>query len=175
MIDVHVLTMRNHPPFGRRENLNYIIEALSKEPVNIHIVDVDEIGNEGAMRIKGMRRGTAEWVGWVDADDELIPGAYQMLLDRKGETPFVWSNELIKQFNKAGKVVSESIYTDPHHMMIIHRDILDLEALAARKIRFGTVTEFHKFKNIGTHVNEIGYVWNRHRDSDCLVAKALYK
>lgn len=167
--------MRNHPPFGRRENLTYILEALSKEPVNVHIVDVDIIGNEGVMRIKGMRQGTAEWVGWVDADDELIPGAYQMLLDKKGETPFVWSNELIKQFNGRGEVVSERIYKDPHHMMIIHRDILDLEALAAKKRLFGTVSEFHKFKGIGTHVNEIGYVWNRHSDSDCLVAKALYK
>lgn len=175
MIDVHVLTMRNLPPYGRRENLKYIIETLSKEPVNVHIVDVDEIGNEGSMRIKGMRQGTAEWVGWVDADDELIVGAYQKLLDNKGATPFVWSNELVKQFNSSGKVVSTSVYKEPHHMMIIHRDILDLEALAAKKRLFGTITEFHKFKSIGTHVNEIGYVWNRHRDSDCLTAKALYK
>ncbi|BBA65474.1 hypothetical protein [Xanthomonas phage XacN1] len=173
MIDVHVLTMRNHPPYGRRENLPYILDALSREPVNVHLVDVDQIGNETAMRIKALQKGTSEWVGWVDPDDEIIPGAYQMLLDHKGNTSFAWSNELVNSFDRNGKLVSTTVYREPHHMMIIHRDVLDLDYLAKRE--FATVIGLHPLMKIGTHVNEIGYVWNRHPDSDCEVAKRLYK
>lgn len=173
MIDVHILTMRNHPPYGRWENLPYILDALSREPVNVHLVDVDEIGNESAMRVKALQKGTAEWVGWVDPDDEIIPGAYQMLLDNKGDTSFVWSNELINTFNRNGKLVSTTVYREPHHMMIVHRDALDLDYLAKRS--FATVLGLHHLKKVGTHVNEIGYVWNRRTDSDCEVIKSLYK
>ena len=167
-VDVHILTMRNHPPYGRRENLPYILDVLSREPVNVHLVDVDEVGCETNMRIKALKMGTSEWVGWVDPDDELIPGAYQMLLDYKESHPFVWSNELVNTFNSDGKLVSTVIYKEPHHMMIVHRDVLDFEAL--NKTKFSTVLALHPLKAIGMHVNEIGYVWNRHADSDCEVA-----
>lgn len=173
MIDVHVLTMRNHPPYGRRENLPYILDVLSREPVNVHLVDVDQIGNETDMRIKALKKGTAEWVGWVDPDDELVPGAYQTLLDYKEDKPFAWSNELVNTFNHEGKLVSTVVYREPHHMFIVHRDIVDYDALS--KIKFATVLGFHPLKKVGMHVNEIGYVWNRYKDSDCEVIKNLYK
>ncbi len=173
MIDVHVLTMRNHPPYGRRENLPYILDILSKEPVNIHLVDVDVIGNETEMRIKALKMGTSEWVGWVDPDDNIVPGAYQTLLNHKEHNPFVWSNELVNSFNNDGDIVSTIVYKEPHHMFITHRDILDYDAIS--KTKFGTVLAFRPLKHIGIHVNEIGYIWNRYIDSDCEVIKTLYK
>lgn len=96
-----------------------------------------------------------------------------MLLDNKGDTSFVWSNELINTFNRNGKLVSTTVYREPHHMMIVHRDALDLDYLAKRS--FATVLGLHHLKKVGTHVNEIGYVWNRRTDSDCEVIKPLYK
>jgi hypothetical protein len=171
-IDIHVLTMRKYDGYGKRENLEYIQDILASEPVNLHIVDVESIGHESHSRIQGISHGNANWVGWVDPDDEIIPGTYQKLLDVVGDKKFAWSNELVKVFNSKGDVATTRITTIPHHMMIMHRDVLDPNIFLQRKFAASVCIQY--LIKEGVHLNEIGYIWNQYNDSDCQVAQMIY-
>lgn len=172
LIDIHVLTMRNYEGYGKRENLEYIQDILAPEPVNLHIVDVAVPGNESHSRVQGISHGNAPWVGWVDPDDEIIPGTYQKLLDIVEDKKFAWSNELVKVFNAKNIQVSSRTNRIPHHMMIIHRDILDPNIFLKR--RFAASMCIQYLAKDGVHLNEIGYIWNEYRDSDCQLAQMTY-
>ena len=74
-IDVHVLYCY--------EPIRWIDDALislAAEPVNVHLVPGIK-GKVGLARANAFRRGTAEFVAFVDGDDAVVSGAFQAALD----------------------------------------------------------------------------------------------
>lgn len=74
-IDVHVLYCY--------EPVRWIDDALislAAEPVNVHLVPGIR-GKVGLARANAFRRGVAEYVAFVDADDEVVSGAFNAALD----------------------------------------------------------------------------------------------
>ena len=74
-IDVHVLYCY--------EPVRWIDDALislAAEPVNVHLCQGIK-GKVGLARANAFRKGTAEYVAFVDADDEVVSGAFQAALD----------------------------------------------------------------------------------------------
>ena len=77
VVDVHILL---HPTQDRSAKLDPLLEALDKEPVNIHLVTgYDRLIGKG--RAEGFRLGTSEVVSYVDDDDEIIEGAFTHILE----------------------------------------------------------------------------------------------
>ena len=72
-IDLHIL----HSPGWHIDLFERAIASTEGEPVNVHIVPY--AGNAGADHAHGYRQGTAPYVTFLDADDELIPGGLAAL------------------------------------------------------------------------------------------------
>ena len=74
-IDVHVLYCY--------EPVRWIDDALislAAEPVNVHFLKGIK-GKVGLARANAFRQGTAEYVAFVDADDAVVPGAFDAALE----------------------------------------------------------------------------------------------
>lgn len=74
-IDVHVLYCY--------EPMRWVDDALislAAEPVNVHLCKGIK-GKVGLARAHAFRQGTAEYVAFVDADDEVVSGAFNAALD----------------------------------------------------------------------------------------------
>lgn len=77
MIDIHVLTYSG----TRQEWLDQCLESIaSQSGATLHVVQGDE-GNVGAGRARGYLLGEHEYVGYVDSDDYLLPGAVDACLE----------------------------------------------------------------------------------------------
>lgn len=73
-IDLHILRSDDWPAdlFARA------LASTEGQPVNVHVVPYT--GTLGRNRAHGYRQGTAPYVAFLDADDELIPGGLSALL-----------------------------------------------------------------------------------------------
>lgn len=83
-VDVHVLHMPYEKPSWREKCLN----QLAAEPVNVHHLD-GIAGDIRAARNAAFRVGTAEYVSFVDLDDEITPGIFQHCIDILDQNPDV--------------------------------------------------------------------------------------
>ena len=157
MIDVHILLMGDE----NKQLLDECLASLADEPVKIHFTKGID-GHPGKARTRAVSLGTNEYVGWVDPDDYIIPGSYSKLL--KTGAPFAWTDELIYDLrsNDLYKPIRQRISSIPHHMHIIHRDILDTQLLS-NNVR-GDVIPFLKkmAQNNSVHIPEVGYVWRNY-------------
>jgi hypothetical protein len=73
VIDIHVLTLPD-----RADKLERCVASLRHPAVSVHVVEgVD--GDIGAGRQQGYAAGTAPWVAYVDDDDWMEPGAFDVL------------------------------------------------------------------------------------------------
>ena len=70
-VDVHVLQCYEPPAW-----LDACLRSLETEPVNVHLRPGIQ-GQVGLARARAFRHGTAEYVAFVDADDEVVSGAFQ--------------------------------------------------------------------------------------------------
>ncbi len=157
MIDLHIT-------IHGKERLDWFeecLDSLSKEPVNIHFTQ-SIIGNLPQARWDGMQKGSAEWVGWVDADDLIIPGIYSKLLDNVGCHKFAYANEEVWVYEEDQQTITHKYtYTSPHHIHIIHRSVLEYGRIIQFKNNQSPDLWTHDFTASGVHLNEIGYIWRR--------------
>lgn len=154
MIDVHVITLPNDDKilFER------CIDSLRDEPVTVHIIK-GVVGDFSAGRISGLSSGTHRWVSWVDPDDYVIPGAYQRLLDIVGSNKFAWAAEKVitTDATLCGSY-HEYINNQPHHMMIIDRDLINFDHIKQSE---PTLVDYwtRRLKSKGVFDPQVGYVW----------------
>lgn len=71
-IDLHILTI----PTTNQTWLELLKQDLSTEPCTVHLIQ-GIIGDIGAGRQKGFRRGYSKYVAKIDPDDRLYPGIIQ--------------------------------------------------------------------------------------------------
>lgn len=74
-VDVHVLHCYEPP-----EWIDACLQSLATEPVNVHLC-AGVVGKVGLARANAFRQGSAEYVSFVDADDEVVSGAFNAALD----------------------------------------------------------------------------------------------
>lgn len=152
MIDVHMLLMGN-------ENIDLLqkcLNSLSNHPITLHVCPGIK-GDLQSARRNAISKGTNDYIGWVDPDDEVAPGIYSKLLQHAPEHQFVWAKEEIRVYNLNGTLSHSYIRHSPHHIHIVHRDLIKPEFFDPERradIWVGGLTRHGKF------VNEIGYIWN---------------
>lgn len=73
-IDLHILRPDDWP----QNLLDRAMASTEGQPVNVHVVPY--AGHEGRARAEGYQRGSAPYVAFLDADDELIAGGLEALL-----------------------------------------------------------------------------------------------
>lgn len=166
MIDVHILTL----PDEDKTLLKECLKSLDEENISIHLVDGVE-GHVGRGRAKAIQKGTNEWIGWVDSDDFIIPGAYNKMINQSKENPeigFWWMNEEVWDLLPSDLYAPVNKYTSvrPHHIHIIHRDLIDYDIIEGIKNDFGKILNKLSI-NHGKHINETGYVWRQYNKSSC--------
>lgn len=76
-VDLHILTCERTT--RRREWLDQAVASCDGQPVALHLIS-NEIGTIGEGRAIGLAEGSAEFVGWLDDDDWLLPGAVESCL-----------------------------------------------------------------------------------------------
>lgn len=166
MVDVHVLVTGTESKRWYQE----CIASLSARPVTLHICN-GILGDIPKSRALAISRGTHEYVGWVDSDDYALPNCYAKLLSVIGGAPFAWMNEYEYKYNASMQHISTSIRTQPHHMHIIHRDVLDYSVIRNphdgceySKVWTKPPSEIwiRKLMSQGVHFNEVGYVYRRY-------------
>lgn len=161
MIDVHVLLMGNE----RQDLLDQCMESLKDEPITLHICE-GIMGDLLTARINAISKGSHEFVGWVDPDDLVIPGAYQRLLDMIGDRNFAWASEEVWYMDDSlTEIKMKTIRRTPHHMHIIRRN-----AITEEFIRKGTMSHepdawVNKLVPTGIFDDNVGYVWRNYAAS----------
>ncbi len=151
MIDVHVLTWSGTRP----DWLEQCVKSIEAEGLTVHVTRGVE-GNVGAGREQAYRLGSSEFVGYVDSDDYLLPGAGEACLrglekyrhvvtlerrlcgERMGKKP--WGDHHFTVYRRAD--VLPLLPAMPEHP--IHCDQLLVRKLCPRQLSF------------------IGYVWRMH-------------
>ena len=73
-IDCHVLHCYEPPAW-----IDAALASLDGEPVNVHLCSGIP-GKLGLARARAFARGKAEYVSWLDGDDEIMPGAFDAAL-----------------------------------------------------------------------------------------------
>jgi hypothetical protein len=110
-IDVHIIHY-----LEPQWMLDRCLASIEGQPVNIHIIKGVEEWPPFKGRKKGFAAGTAKYCSYVDPDDEVMPGAYETLIQHDGYD-LIWGNELIYSREK---VVT---FTGIHHAYLIKRDL----------------------------------------------------
>lgn len=114
-------------------------------------------------RASAMRNTNADYFGWIDADDLYLPGAYPKLIDtiKSCEIGFAWMNELMVVIDRDQREIHTDIVKYPHHMFLIHRDLIDWYYLQNNPEIKTPDRWLTRLQDSGTHVKEVGYIWRR--------------
>jgi len=187
-IDVHCLVHKEikYFPILKRQ--------MEKEDVNFFVINNGT--NLGEGRIKGFTKGNSPYVSFVDYDDLVEPGIFnliekvldsgydwcytdEMLIDKDGNYinpgwsshPFLYHPYLLK-FNKIG----DNKYC--HHILAFRRELITVEMLyILKQLSEYTISyimgELSKHKN-HYHIPCIGYYWRIHGDN-AIFKSAAYK
>ncbi|NJM13313.1 MAG: hypothetical protein HC889_16865 [Synechococcaceae cyanobacterium SM1_2_3] len=129
-VDVHVLHCYEPP-----EWIAACLRSLEIEPVNVHLCAGIQ-GKVGLARANAFRLGTAEYVAFVDADDEVMPGAFDAalaILDSRPEIVATYCDiQLIGQppgvgyikapWNPMSQLFSPS---EVHHLHVMRRSAVE--------------------------------------------------
>lgn len=160
MIDVHILLMGNE----NKLLFEKCIGSLSGEPISLHLCE-GIAGDLQTARKNAISKGTNEYIGWVDPDDEIVPGIYSKLLSYTPEYSFVWAKEEVRTYTTTDfSHMLDSFYRKtPHHIHIVHRDLIKPEYFE-QHYRADVWT--HNFMSTGKYLDEVGYIWNRYPNSN---------
>lgn len=135
-VDCHVLHCHEPP-----EWIDAALASLAQEPVNVHLC-AGIPGKLGLARARAFSSGSAEYVAWLDGDDEVMPGAFDAALAALDADPGVVSTycdiQLIGEPDGIGyKKASWSPWAqlwgiaEVHHLHVMRRAAVEacLEAL----------------------------------------------
>jgi len=168
MIDVHILLMGTE----RLDFLSQCLDSLKNEPITLHTCPGIP-GDIRAARANAISLGKHDYVGWVDPDDFIIPGAYSRLLNVIGDKKFAWSNEEVWDMSEdLTTVLRKSTRKTPHHMHIIHRSLIDDDFIRNKVPVRRPDSWVESLKPEGVYDNNIGYVWRRYPNSG---SRTLFK
>lgn len=152
MIDVHMLLMGNE----NAELLQKCLNSLSNEPITLHTCPGIK-GDLQSARRNAIKKGTNDYIGWVDPDDEVVPGIYSELLKHVPEHQFVWAKEEIRSYAMNGNLLRSYTRRTPHHIHIVHRDLIKPEYFDQNCRADIWVSNLVKQ---GKYVDKVGYIWN---------------
>lgn len=173
-IDCHILLTKAHERYHAG-----CLASLATEPVNIH-TPPPVMGHIGRGRMAGFILGSAPYVSFVDDDDEVIPGSYQMCIDALEANPGAIGaypdeilidaegNELgVSEFSSLDWTFSRQITLMPfvHHGVVMRREsVMPLLPELERWRKFPEQVLFGLLVNRGNwiHVPVPGYKWRRH-------------
>ena len=65
---------------GSLDNSGEVLDRYADEYPNLHVIH-KENGGVTSARLRGVQEASGEWVGFVDADDEIEPDMYERLLN----------------------------------------------------------------------------------------------
>lgn len=174
MIDVHII-VGEHEPW-----LNQCLGSLENEPIKIWTVKRIE-GDLSKAREIGFSKGSSEYVSFVDPDDYVIPGAFQICLDALESNPdcvgVYTSDELIdeqgnhisygwaldqKPFDEIG--FPPELTAGIHHLRVFRRSAVE-KCLPLKTKRVPEPLLNLEIQQHGPllHLPIIGYRWRMHK------------
>ncbi len=161
MIDVHLLIHGEE----RTDWLAQCIQSLAGEPISLHICDAIP-GECPRARSTAIRKGTNDYIGWIDPDDFIIPGSYQRLINIIGKRSFAWAKEEVWAYDDNCETVKYKTENKlPHHIHIIHRDILDYSIIENPVHPNSPDAWTQRLMVDGIFDDNIGYVYRKYRNS----------
>lgn len=149
LIDIHVLTHSG----TKHEWLDQCLKSLEGQPVVVHVVEGVE-GSVGAGRAKGYALGNCEYVGYVDSDDYVLPGHYDLCREGLKSHRAVVGMELVVS-SYCDEVIGQ------HNGAVYRRDDITLLIPAIQVADF-TADELTRMRLMPRQLPHIGYVWRRH-------------
>lgn len=138
-VDVHVLHC-----YEPHEWIDACLRSLENEPVNVHLCEGIK-GKVGRARARAFRNGHAPYVAFVDADDEVYPGAFEAalnVLEARPEVVGTYCNLTVMNHESVDYDAYDKGGWDPrrqlqhssevHHLHVIRRPAVEywLEELA---------------------------------------------
>ena len=156
MIDIHVLTHSG----TRQEWLRQCITSLDGQPCTVHIVQGVE-GSVGAGRAIGYAMGDHEFVGYVDSDDYVLPGALARCLGALRTHRAVVTAEWVEYPDG-----SRHPYPKHGHSIAVYRrvDVEPLRAVLHSLPHTADAMVRHTLRP--THLPSVDYVWRVHEHGD---------
>jgi hypothetical protein len=134
MIDVHMIVY-DEPQW----QIDRCLESLKNEPITLHIVQGVEEWPPTIGRAKGYSLGTHPYHAYVDPDDYIVPGAFQLLLDAIGDADVCYGWEYVLDRENKWRVKHVL-----HHAFLVKRS-LDID----RSVEWRIIQHTHlKFKTI---------------------------
>jgi hypothetical protein len=169
-VDVHVLHC--YEP----DNWVYAcLDSLKDEPINIHLCDGIK-GKVGLARANAFRHGTAEYVAFVDSDDEVFPGAFNAALEVLDNNPgvvgtycdvqLIGAEPGIGYIKDVWKPLNQLLHaSEVHHLHVMRREAVDqcLDELEEwdgyeEYLLMGLITQFGTMH----HIPELLYNFRQH-------------
>lgn len=152
MIDIHVLTHSGTRP----EWLAQCLASLEGQPCTVHVLQGVE-GSVGAGRALGYALGQHEFVGYLDSDDYLLPGALAHCLDELQQHHAVVTREWVEYPDG-----SRHPYPKPMHGIAIYRR-RDIETLLPAIAASAHTADMQVRRVIRPkQLSMIGHVWRVH-------------
>ncbi len=171
LVDVHMLHMPSTNPVW----LQLCLESLRDEPIQLHRLEGVE-GHIGRGRAKGFMQGNSPYVSYVDPDDLVVPGAFELCvktLEQHPEACGAYSDEML--IDESGKPLGLGMWSgiswnpllqlEPrylHNGAVMRRSFVEKYLLELK--RWPNMAEF-VLKGLlagcgpWIHVNQVGYKW----------------
>lgn len=147
MIDIHVLTHS-----GTRDDwLEQCLSSMRDQPCTVHVVSGEE-GHIGQGRAAGFSLGEHPYVGYVDSDDYVLPGAMAACLSALTHHAAVCTDEIATVGDV--EVAQHSL----HHLYVARREAVLplLPSIAQLNHHPEAVLRYHLRP---ARVKMLGYVW----------------
>lgn len=152
MIDIHVLTHSGTRP----DWLAQCLASLEGQPCTVHVLQGVE-GSVGAGRARGYALGIHEFVGYLDSDDYLLPGALAHCLEELQQHQAVVTREWVEYPDG-----SRHPYPKRMHGIAIYRRC-NLTPLLAAIAACPHTADMHVRRALRPQQLElIGHVWRVH-------------
>jgi len=172
VIDVHIAVGVPEPW------IHQCLDSLKDEHVNVFFVNRVE-GNTAKARTEGFKKGTADFVSFIDPDDVIVPGIFDLCLNAMTrECSGVYTDEVLigpeGNFLMNGWSIDEkpffqfgyrkSLMQGIHHLRVLKRSAVS-ECLPLKTKRLPEPVLMHELKKIGPliHLPVIGYKWRLHK------------
>lgn len=145
--------------------IEYNLRILQSENLDITMFECSS-GDISRCRADAAETGTSPYFGWIDCDDVILRGAYPKLFQaiQQQDKPFAWMNERIVMVDENQVEIYRGIRKIPHHIHLIHKDIVDFKYLRVNPDRQRPDAWIQEKMPQGIHVDEIGYIWRRRTD-----------
>ena len=172
--DIHILTLP-----GRESWLQDSLTSLSQQPCDVHVCP-GILGATGQARYEAFELGRSPYVGYVDDDDLVEPGAVQACLDaleRHPEAVGAFTDEIL--IDSAGETIGQGFSTGRewtpkrhlgslmfvHHLWIGRREIVEKYRHVMRDMPIGAhwaLTCLMALDGPWIHLPIVGYRWRIH-------------